>query len=137
MLDGSKGGVCVLCIYQQRWEVIDVGFVLALQSKLESWATFSGPLSSLSTLFFWFQCRLYTQLTHTHTHFSALLCLTRKRVIFQHLCSSVPLCLFPEAAGTPGPELPLLLSSLLCSFFSPLPCLAVMSHISFQVCSHD
>lgn len=112
---------CVFCIYQQRWEeVVDARLLLALQSELESWVTFFGPLSSLSGFSFGYTSfpPTHTQ-THTHTyaHFPGLLCLTRKRVIFQHLCSSVSVCLFPEASGTPGPELPLLLSSLLSVFF--------------------
>lgn len=65
--------------------------------------------------------------------------LTRKRIICQHLCSSVLVCLLPKASGTPGPELPLLLSSLLSSFFVffLLLCLAVMSPVSLEVYSYE
>lgn len=123
----SEGGgfVCFVSICRRRWEeVVDAGLIPASQSKLQSRTSFSAPPSSR------FQRRrtppphrpqhvqTHTH-EHTHTTFSALLGLARRRIIFQHLCSSVPVCLLPEASGTPGPELPLLLSSLLSSFFPP------------------
>ena len=139
--------VCFVSICRRRWEeVVDAGLIPALQSKLQSQTSFSAPPSSFSSRFQRWRTSL-TDLntvkhthehTHTHTPFSALLGLARRRIIFQHLCSSVPVCLLPEASGTPGPELPLLLSSLLRSFFPPLlSCLAVISPVSFQVYSYE
>lgn len=65
---------CVFCIYQQRWEeVVDARLLLALQSELESWVTFFGPLSSLSGFSFGYTSfpPTHTQ-THTHTHICTL-----------------------------------------------------------------
>lgn len=122
---GSEGGfVCFVSIFQQRWEeVVDAGLIPAKQSKLQALTAFSGPLSpSLSILFSWFQCQLppipLTE-AHIHTSLSALLGLARKDHFSAPVYSSAPVCLLPEASGTPGPELPLLLSSPL--FFSPSP----------------
>lgn len=74
-------------------------------------------------------------LTHAHTYIPlyALRGLVGRGIVFQHLYSSAPVCLLPEASGTPGSEL--LLSSLL-SCPPPSLCLAVMSPVSFQSYSY-
>lgn len=143
---GSEGGFVyfVSICRQRREEVVDAGLIPALQSELHGQPSLvhcPPPCTYYSTGFsvIYLPPTPYppNACTHTHTSLSALLGLAGRRIIFQHLCSSVPVCLLPEASGTPGPELHLLLSSLLSSFFSPLPCLAVMSPVSFQVYSYE
>lgn len=134
---------CVFCIYQQRWEeVVDARLLLALQSELESWVTFFGPLSSLSGFSFGYTSfpPTHTQ-THTHTHMHTSLgcCASQGKGSFFSTC--VAQCLYVYFLKLLA-HLDLSYPSFfhlcsLCFFFLFSLCLAVMSQIPFRVCSYD